>query len=102
MSNYHGITLLSSMGKIFTSIICSRLTEWAEERSLVPDSQFGFRQNRRATDCIFILNALVENALCNHTPLYVYYVGFKKKLLTASIILSCGLNYVNSVSVIKC
>ena len=44
----------------FTSILCARLPEWAEERSLIPDSQFGFRQNRRATDCIFILN---ENAL---------------------------------------
>ena len=81
LSNYRGITLLSSMGKIFTSILCARLTEWAYERSFIPDSQFGFRQYRRATDCIFILNALVENTLCNHTPLYVSYVDLKKLLI---------------------
>ena len=77
-SNYRGITLLNSIGKIFTSIRNVRLTEWAEERSLLPESQFGFRENRRTIDCVFILNTLIENTLSKHNTLYVCYVDFKK------------------------
>ena len=55
-----------------------RLTEWAEERSLLPESQFGFRENRRTIDCIFILNTLIESTLSKHNTLYVCYVDFKK------------------------
>ena len=40
---YRGITLLNSMGKIFATIIRTRLTEWAEDRGLFPEAQFGFR-----------------------------------------------------------
>ena len=29
-------------------------------RQLLPETQFGFRKNRRVTDCIFIVNTLVE------------------------------------------
>ena len=51
--NYRGITLLNTGGKIFASILHSRLSEWLEERCLISESQFGFRRNRSTTDCIF-------------------------------------------------
>ena len=31
------------MGKIFATIICTRLTQWEENRGLFPEAQFGFR-----------------------------------------------------------
>ena len=76
-TNYRGITLLNVIGKSFNSIILSRLTELAEERALIPESQFGFRKNRSTTDCIFVLNTIVEMSLNNRKPLYVCYVDFK-------------------------
>ena len=77
-SNYRGITLLNTVGKIFTSIVNSKLTEWAEKQLLIPESQFGFRKNRRTTDCIFIMNTLIETSRAHKVPLYVCFVDFRK------------------------
>ena len=77
-SNYRGITLLNTVGKIFTSIVNSRLTEWAEKQLLIPESQFGFRKNRNTTDCIFIMNTLIEISIAHKVPLYVCFVDFRK------------------------
>ena len=77
-SNYRGITLLNTVGKIFTSIVNSRLTEWVEKQQLIPESQFGFRKNRRTTDCIFIMNTLIETSRAHKVPLYVCFVDFRK------------------------
>ena len=57
--NYRGITLISCMGKLFTSILNIRLNTWAEENSVFNDYQFGFRRNRGTTDCIFVFNGLI-------------------------------------------
>ena len=75
---YRGITLLNSMGKIFATIIRTRLTEWAEDRGLFPEAQFGFRENRRATDCVFVLNALIESCKGKQMPLYACFVDLRK------------------------
>ena len=44
----------------------------------LPESQFGFRRNRRTTDCIFILNALIEQAKICMTNLFICFVDFRK------------------------
>ena len=40
--NYRGITLLNCIAKIFTSILHTRLSEWAEDNNVIPEEQFGF------------------------------------------------------------
>ncbi len=77
-NNYRGITLLNIMGKIITAVLCNRITEWATSQNILPQSQFGFRKNRRSTDCLFIVNALVEKATIERNPLFVCYVDFRK------------------------
>ena len=67
-NNYRGITLLNCIGKIFT----------AEDSKLLPEEQYGFRKNRRAVDCVFILNTVIDKAKADKTPLYVCYVDLKK------------------------
>ena len=64
--------------RTYGEILIYRLTDWAEDNSYLPESQFGFRTNRRTIDCIFILNAMIENSLNNRKSLYVCYVDFKK------------------------
>ena len=73
--SYRGIIVL---GKIFTSILNSRITDWAEERSLIPESQIGFRKYRSTLNCIFILNTAIEVSIGQMKQLYVCYVDFKK------------------------
>lgn len=77
-NNYRGITLLNVMAKLFAAILSDRITQWATARQLLPETQFGFRTNRRTIDCVFILNTLIEKALCEKSTLFLCYVDFKK------------------------
>ena len=49
--NYRGISLLSTIRKIYTSVLNTRLSSFVEEENLVVNEQNGFRQNR---SCIYI------------------------------------------------
>ena len=69
---------MNCVGKLFAAVLYKRISEWAEDNHLLPEDQFGFRQGRRAIDCVFILNTAIENARKNRIPLYVCYVDFQK------------------------
>lgn len=61
--NYRGISLVSHIGKLFTSLINTRLLKWSEENSITTDSQFGFRPGYGTTDTIFAIHAFISNML---------------------------------------
>lgn len=46
-SNYHGITLLSTLGKLFTRILNNRLNEWAENYIVYVEAQAGFTKKKK-------------------------------------------------------
>ena len=50
--NYRHITLLSCLGKLFTSILCNRLGTYASEITLINESQCGFRKRYSTIDHI--------------------------------------------------
>ena len=72
--NYRGITLVSCLGKLFTNIINERLNIWAEEESIFSENQFGFRKQKSTTDCIFVLQGLIEHFFNNSKQLYCSFV----------------------------
>lgn len=53
VQNYRGITLLSVLGKLFTRILNTRLTTWAENYGVYIEAQAGFRQHMCTGDNIF-------------------------------------------------
>jgi hypothetical protein len=57
-SNYRGISLLSTMYKILSIILLSRLTPKAEE--IIGDHQGGFQHNRSTNDRIFCIRQILE------------------------------------------
>ena len=57
-NNYRGITLLSCLGKLFTSILNDRLTEFCENNAILNESQAGFRKGYSTLDHIFTLKTL--------------------------------------------
>ena len=76
--NYGRITLLNTVGKIFTAILNTRLSEWAETYGILLEEQYGFRPNRKTTYFIFILNTLIEKTKTDISTLFVCYVDLKK------------------------
>ena len=42
--NYRPVTLLSCLGKLFTSILCDRLNTFADEFEFINEAQTGFRK----------------------------------------------------------
>ena len=77
VSNYRGITLLSTIGKLFTRIFNNRLNDWSEEYSIYVEAQSGFRRGMGTSD-IFVLNNLITHCLNNNVPLYCAFVDFTK------------------------
>ena len=72
--NYRGITLLSTLGKLFTRVINNRLESWAEEYGVYIEAQYGFRKGRGTVVCIFVLSQLVNNFVNSGKKLYAFFV----------------------------
>ncbi len=58
--NYRGITLLSALGKVFTSIMNNRLYNHLVKKGILKPEQGGFRKNHGTADSIFILKCLID------------------------------------------
>lgn len=77
-SNYRPITLLSSMGKLFGSIVENRLSSWATKHDKIADEQGGFRRGRGTRDQIFILREILSSRKERGLPTLVTYIDARK------------------------
>ena len=76
--NYRSITLLSCLGKLFTSIINERLNLFLNENNILLENQAGFRKNYSTNDHIFVLYSLIEILKQQKKKLYCAFVDFSK------------------------
>ena len=65
VDNYRGITLVSCMSKLFTSILNKRITVLCEylkfaKFNIISDAQFGFRKGRSTVDVVFVLMSVIQ------------------------------------------
>jgi hypothetical protein len=58
--NYRGISLLSVVGKVYTSVLNARVTKWCEKHGVLTDEQAGFRPGRSTVDHIFSLSEVLR------------------------------------------
>ena len=63
VDNYRGITLLSTLGKLFMSILNNRLINWAESYYVYIEAQAGFMQEMGTIDNIFVLHGLITHLI---------------------------------------
>lgn len=77
-NNYRGITLLSNLGKLFTSVLTKRIEHWYNETGFVPDCQFGFRRGYSTVDAIFVLQSLVAHVLSQNLRLPCAFIDLQK------------------------
>jgi hypothetical protein len=76
--NIRASTLISCLGKLFTSIINSRLTFFANEISLISKNQAGFGKGYATTDNLFVLHSLISLYQSFGNKLYCTIVDFRK------------------------
>ena len=71
-NNYHGISLLNIVDKLFTKVVLMKLRVLAER--IYPESQCRFRAKRATIDMIFSLRQLQEKCREQGKPFYVAFI----------------------------
>ena len=68
----------SCLGKLFNSVINSRLYAFIEKNKIIPQEQIGFKRNHRTADHIFIIKNLLEYYKKRRKALFLCFVDFKQ------------------------
>ena len=76
VANFRPITILSCLGKLFTSILNDRLSNYLGEAMLLSENQAGFRKQYSTLDHIFSLNAIIEILKHRNKKLFCCFVDF--------------------------
>jgi hypothetical protein len=76
--NYRPITILSCLGKLFTSVLNSRLNAYAEKHNVIGQEQLGFRKNYSTIDGAFILHALTTIMNKRNKTIYTAFIDLRK------------------------
>ena len=82
-SNDRGITLLSIAFKILARVLLNRLIPTIAQKN-TPESQCGFRSNRRTVYMIFVLRQIQEKCREQNMGLYAAFVDLTKAFETLS------------------
>ena len=75
---YRGISLISTLGKAFSSFINNRIVKYYNLLDLICEEQNGFRAKRSCTDHIFNLNSIIRSRLLVNKSLFVAFVDMEK------------------------
>ena len=76
--SYRSISLLSCMYKLYSSLINTRLCNFAEENDLIVDEQNGFRTNRSCIHHIHNLSSVIRNRKSDQKPTFYALIDFQK------------------------
>jgi hypothetical protein len=77
--NYWGLTITSSIGKLFNRILNARLDKFLFKYNVIDKCQIGFRKKARTSDHMFVLKTIIdEYCVAGNTKLYSCFVDFQK------------------------
>ena len=76
--SYRGISLQSTVLKLYTYILNQRLSRWLEENNILSDLQNGFRPQRSCQDHMLSLYNIILNRKLSGSDTFCCYVDFKK------------------------
>ena len=76
--NYRGISLLSVIGKMYSSVLNNRLLTYLENNRSLADEQNGFRKNRSCEDHVFSACTLIRDRLKNKQDTFGVFIDFQK------------------------
>ena len=76
--NFRSISLISTVGKLFTGLINKRISTFIETNDLLVDEQNGFRAKRSCEDHIFALSSILNATKAKKLDTYACFVDFMK------------------------
>ena len=71
--NYRGISLLSCVYKMYSSLLNIRITAHCEDNGYIVDEQNGFRSKRSCQDHIYVLSTVIRNRKSKGLSTYCAY-----------------------------
>jgi hypothetical protein len=77
-SNYRGLTITSSIGKLFNMVLNNRLNDFLEKHKIIKQEQIGFCKKTRTSDHMFVLKTLIQKYINNGKKLFACFVDFKR------------------------
>jgi hypothetical protein len=84
--NYRGIAVATCLGRIFNSILNTRLDKYLAENNVIHESQIGFSKKSRTSDHLFVLKCLVDKYInSGGKQLFVCFVDFRKAFDTVFV-----------------
>ena len=78
MGNYRPITLLSVVGKLFASLMATRLSAYMESRGLLADEQNGFRPKRSCVHHIYTLHRVIQTRKAKKQGTCAFFLDLSK------------------------
>lgn len=76
MTNYRGISLMSTAAKVYNRILLNRIR--APVEAVLRKNQWGFCQGRSTAEPIAAVRRLIESARARQLPLVITFVDFRK------------------------
>ena len=76
--NYRGISLLSNVYKLYSSILNHRLVAYLDNVDFLPEEQNGFRKHRSCEDHAFVLSSVISSRMDQNQPSFVAFIDFAK------------------------
>jgi hypothetical protein len=78
-NNYRGITVTSAIGKVFNSILNTRLDDFLCKNKIINNCQIGFTKNARTSDHMFIIKCIIDKyCKTENGKVYACFVDFQK------------------------
>ena len=77
-NNFRGITITSSLGKLFNRILNKRLENYREINSQGCVEQNAYKKNCRTTDHMFVLKTIIDKYNKKNKPIYACFIDMKK------------------------
>ena len=78
-NNYRGLAVGSNTSKFYTKTLNYKLKQFCDANNILSPNQFGFRDDHRTHDAIFVLKSIVSiYKQRNNKPVYACFVDFSK------------------------
>jgi hypothetical protein len=83
-TNYRGISLLSNIYKLYTSVLNTRLVTYLEDNNKIVEEQNGFRKLRACVDHIFALTCILKNRKLEGKETFACFIDMRRAFDTVA------------------